>query len=107
MSKIIIFRNLYKLLLTIYIQGEIMIFQTKIDKNNKTSIPKQILDKLTNKNTIIWNLKQNGEVNLIINEDGKMSPECEELAEELKQIKKEMEDGKEQDSDSLAKELGL
>ena len=54
-----------------------MIFQTKIDKNNKTPIPKQILDKLTNKNIILWSLNQNGEIKLLINEDEEMSQECE------------------------------
>jgi len=84
-----------------------MIFQTKIDENNKTVIPKQILDKLTNKNNIIWDLTQDGEIKLIINEDKKMSPECEEFAEELNEIRQEVKAGKKMDSESLAKELGL
>ena len=67
----------------------------------------QILDKLTNKNTILWNLNQNGEIKLLINEDEEMSQECEEFAEELNEIRQEVKAGKKMDSDSLAKELGL
>ena len=84
-----------------------MIFRTKIDENNKTTIPKQILDKLTNKNTILWDLNQDGEIKLLINENEKMSPECEEFAEELNEIRREIKAGKKVDSDSLVKELGL
>ena len=84
-----------------------MIFKTKIDKNNKTMIPKEILDKLTNKNMALWVLNQDGEVKLLIDGDEKMSSECEEFAEELNEIRQEVKAGKKMDSDSLAKELGL
>ncbi|KZX16780.1 hypothetical protein [Methanobrevibacter filiformis] len=83
-----------------------MIFQSKIEKNNKTIIPKQILDQLTNKKTLIWDLNKNGEIKLLI-DDESMPQECEELAKELNEIRQEMRDGKQQDSDSLEKELGL
>jgi hypothetical protein len=92
-------------------QGEKMIneskiIKSKIEKNNKTTIPKQIIDQLSNKKMISWNLNKNGEIEVLV--DDKPTPqECEELAKELNEIRQEMKYGKKTDSVSLAKELEL
>ncbi|KZX11781.1 hypothetical protein [Methanobrevibacter curvatus] len=76
-----------------------------IVKNNKTDIPKELIDLIPNIKAITWNIKNETTVEL----EFEMNEECEEFAKELEEISADMDAGNKTKLDvkSFAKEHNL
>ncbi|KZX15613.1 hypothetical protein [Methanobrevibacter curvatus] len=75
-------------------------------KSNQIEVPQEILDKIKGKKIVKWKHLDNGDYILNFSE---ISEECQELAEEIAEIKKEMDNGDfvEMDINDFAKNLGI